>query len=313
MQNNLKVNSLIRFTFILITKNRFDILPNINSFFELNKEIDVRVIIVDGNKSNEISDLIFKNYGANNKIKIIKQKKGKFVRACIIGVSNLETEYFTFAYDDDYVCPEFYKLIKNAHKHKSIVIGNGIVIEKGTKFNFSILQQPKKIESKLILKMFFNSKKIGNNYLPASPACSVFSKNIVDDWKNEFKDILKEKIKYYYILNKNIGQDLLLYLISCNKTNHAYYFNEYTAQFTSHENSMSVKFGSSNLAVGYWLTKLHYVDKTKKKFKKMEFLFIKFNLLLRGIKIIINQVFNENRFSRHSTAKIVKILLKTIF
>tara|TARA_B100000886_G_scaffold335652_1_gene293070 strand:- start:706 stop:1653 length:948 start_codon:yes stop_codon:yes gene_type:complete len=312
MSKNLKTNNLTSFTFILITKNRFDIVNNINSFFNFSKVIDIRVIIIDGNKSDKIDRLIADNFEKNKKIKIIKQKKGKFVRACIIGVSNLETDFFTFAYDDDYISKDFYKLIECADKYNSTVIGNGIVIPKGSEYNFQSLKEPKKINSSDILKMYYNSKKINNKYLPASPACSVFKKDIIKEWKEEFKNIMREKIKFYYILHKNIGQDLLLYLISCKESNFIYYFNQYTAQFTSHQNSMSVKFGSSNLAVGYWLTKLHYINKTKKKFKKNEFFLIKLNLVMRGLKIVINQMLNRNSFTRHSTPKIIRILLKMV-
>ena len=67
------------------------------------------------------------------------------MRCGIIGISNLETDFFTFAYDDDYVSKDFYKLIKCADKYNSTVIGNGIVIPKGSEYNFQSLKEPKKI------------------------------------------------------------------------------------------------------------------------------------------------------------------------
>lgn len=302
------------FTFILITKNRFDIIQNIKSFLNLRKYIDVKIIIVDGNKSNRLADNITNVFKKEKNITIIKQRKGKFVRACLIGLDNLNTEFFTFAYDDDFLSPDFYKLINYAHKFKTTVIGNGIVKTKNSQiFNFEKLSEPKKIPSDKLLKMYFNSIKIKGKYLPASPACSVFKKGIIEDWKYELKKILKERIKYYYILNKNIGQDLLLYLISCNRNKYIYYFKEYTAQFTSHDNSMSVQFGSENLAVGYWLTKMHYLKKTRYNFNLISYTIIKINLMTRGIKIIINQINNSKSFSRHSSFKIIKVLFKTIF
>ena len=88
----------------------------------------------------------------------------------------METDFFTFAYDDDYVSKDFYKLIKCADKYNSTVIGNGIVIPKESEYNFQSLKEPKKINSNEILKMYYNSKKIDNKYLPASPACSVLKK-----------------------------------------------------------------------------------------------------------------------------------------
>ena len=62
MSKNLKTSNLASFTFILITKNRFDIVNNINSFFNFSKVIDIRVIIIDGNKSDKIDRLIANNF-----------------------------------------------------------------------------------------------------------------------------------------------------------------------------------------------------------------------------------------------------------
>ena len=304
----------MEFTFILLTKGRFDIASNIDSFLNLNnKDILINLIIVDGNKDDQIQRLINKRFYNYQNIKVIKQKKGRFVRSCLEGLSHLKTDYFTFVYDDDYTSPHFSRLIEIAHKYNCSVIGNGVVVPKeDRRFIFSNLEKPIVNQDLKLFKNYFHSKKIDGKYLPASPACSVFKKKIADLWLLELKDIILDKYKFYYILKKNIGQDLLLYLIATFNEKNLLYFQDYSAQFTSHEKSMSVKYGSNNLGIGYWLTKKFYFTKIKDELSLIDNILIRINLFLRGLKLAINQIFNKNSFSLYSSKGLWKEIILTL-
>lgn len=305
---------MIEFTFILLTKGRVDIVDNIYSYLNLiNKDISISLIIIDGNKDDRVQNIIKENFKNYPNIKIIKQKKGKFVRSCIEGLSYLKTNYFTFIYDDDYVSPYFSTLIELAHKNKTCVIGNGIVVSKSSsKFNFLKINNIVRNENFNFLKKYFCSGKISGKYLPASPACSVFKKDIISLWIDEIKEIFSNKFAFYYILHKNIGQDLLLYLISTFHKKNIMYVEDYSAQFTGHGASMSVKYGSSNLGVGYWLTKKVYFMRIKKNLNPIDKIVIKINLSLRGIKLAIEQQFSKLSFRKHSSRKLWKEIIEII-
>jgi hypothetical protein len=305
----------MEFTFILLTKNRNNIIKNIKSFLDLiNKNIDVNLIIVDGNKDDRILKIIKQNFSKFKNIELVKQKKGGFFRSCLIGISKLKTKFFTFVYDDDFISPNFSILIEAAYRYNCNVIGNGIVISKDkAKYQFKKLYKYVANKNMVFFKSYFYSKKFNNKYLPASPACSVFKSDIINLWISEIKNIMSNRLAYYYIINKNIGQDLLLYLISTFYDKNIIYFTDYSAQFTSHKSSMSVRYGTINLGVGYWLTKKKFFCRIQNQLNFFDKLNIKLNLFLRGSKLAFQQQFNHKRFLKHSSKKLWREVMSTIF
>ena len=269
----------------------------------------IKTIIVDGNSDNRVKNYLNINF-PNLKVKLIKQNKGRFVRACLIGIENLNTNFFTFMHDDDYISPYFINLIKFAIKNNSSVIGNGIVLpEQDKNFTFNNFENFKKIESKILMNKFFCSKKINRIFLPANPACSVFKSDITKYWRASISEIVKNKFIASYLVYKNIGQDLLLYLIALGIQKEIYYCEEYTCQFSSHYNSMSVNFGTHNLGVGYWLAKNFFSRFDRNIFQKKISFEEKLNIILRGFVYCFKQGFNSNKFHFHSTRKLLKEII----
>ena len=298
------------FTFLFITKGRDGFGKSLlNCLGQIEKFKDINVVIVDGNKDNRVEKFLGDKKFLKN-LKVVKQKKGRFVRACLIGIENLNTKYFTFMHDDDYISPNFYKLIQFAIKNDTTVIGNGIVLPKDNmSYEFSDIEDIDKINSQNVLNKYFCSKKINNKFLPANPACSVFKKEVAEFWVLIIKKIIKDKFLSFYLLHKNIGQDLLLYLVAISIQKEIYYTESYSCQFSSHRESMSVNFGSHNLGVGYWLAKKFYTRFIGKNFVHKTSIIEKINLYTRGIIYCYKQGFNKRKFHFHSTKKLIKQII----
>lgn len=291
---------MINFTFVFLTKNREDIFESLNSCLQINSdEINVKVIIVDGNKTNLINKSIKKLKHFEDKIRIIKQKKGKFMRSCILGVKELKTDYFTFMYDDDLLHKDFQKLIKIAVEEKCFVFSNGTGnLNKNIPLNFTI-KNTYHFKSDEIKDYFINYKKFKDRYFPVTPICSVLSSKIVEDWLELIQLSLKKRIFAYYLIKKNIGPDLLLYLMSILRNKKIIYVNLNIAQFTAHENSMTVVYGQSNCRIGYWLARKLILEKYNKTFEKNKIFNLK--LFYKGIVYFVLQMFNKKKFKFHKS------------
>ncbi len=302
----------MNFTFVFVTKGRKNFDKSLKNCLTLSMKYDyIKTIIVDGNNDNRVNIFLEKKF-PNLKIKVFKQSKGRFVRACLIGLENIESNFFTFMHDDDYISPYFVNLIQFAIKNNTAVIGNGIVLPKEDNyFRFKKVQNFKKINSVELLNKYFCSKKINSVYLPANPACSVFKIEIVKFWKLSIKKTLKNRFIANYLIYKNIGQDILLYLISLKIQKQIFYCNEYTCQFSSHDESMSVNFGTHNLGVGYWLAKKYFSRFEGSIFDKKLSFEEKLNLFIRGIIYCLKQGLSNNKFYFHSTRKLLKEIINT--
>ena len=299
---------MINFTFVFLTKNRKDIFESLNSCLQINSdEINAKVVIVDGNKTNLIDQSINKLKHFEDKIKIIKQKKGKFMRSCILGVQELKTNYFTFMYDDDLLHKDFQKLIKIAAKEKCFVFSNGAGnLKKNIPLDFTNTNIHH-FKSEEIKDHFINYKKFKDRYFPVTPICSVFSSQILEEWLELIQLSLKKRIFAYYLMKKNIGPDLLLYLLSVLRNKKIIYVNLNIAQFTAHKNSMTVVYGQSNCRIGYWLARKLILEKYNKEFKKNKIFNLK--LFYKGIVYFVLQTFNKNKFKQHKSI----IFLREVF
>lgn len=299
---------MINFTFIFLTKNRKNIYESLKSCLVLNSvDINVKVIVIDGNKDNLINNSLQKLEQFKEKIQVIKQDKGKFMRSCIIGIKEINTEYFTFMYDDDLLHKDFQKMIKLAVKEKCFVFSNGsnsLKKDKSLEFSKKTLFHFKSNEIK---DHFINYKKFKGRYFPVTPICSILSSKILNEWLELIQLSLKKKIFAYYLLKKNIGPDLLLYLISVLRNEKIIYLNQNVAQFTGHSKSMTVVYGSSNCRVGYWLARKLILEKYNKEFTNKNM--FNFVLFYKGIVYFILQMLNKNKFKLHKNLVFLKEVL----
>lgn len=300
------------FTFVFVTKGRDDFDKSLQNCLNLTVKHDhIKTIIIDGNKDKRVENYLYKNFPTLN-VKLIKQTKGKFVRACLIGIKNLDTNFFTFMHDDDYISPYFFNLIQFAIDNNSSVIGNGIVLPKNVEnFKFNDLKNFKKIKSNILINKYFCSKKINKVFLPVNPACSIFKKEITKYWSLCISEVVKNRFISSYLVYKNIGQDLLLYLIALSLQEEIYYYEDYSCQFSSHYDSMSVNFGTHNLGVGYWLAKNFFSRFDGDIFNNKISIEEKLNLFLRGTFYCLKQGMNSNKFYFHSTRKLLKEIISS--
>ena len=287
---------LTKFTILFITKNRTDILKSLNSCLDIKRYYsNLKIIILDGNKDN-LLDKKIKILKKKVDLKIIKQKKPGFMNACFEAIQYLDAGYFTFMYDDDILSPYYGKLVKYSCIKKRQIYGYGKIHPKYKSF---IFEQPriKIIPKKEIdyLKEYFRFRSV--KVLPNSPITSIFSVKIIKKWKYILKSKIRNEISICLLMEKNIGPDLLLYLFSLemdNKNSNTVVTNSIMAKFSSHKQSMSIRYGSVNLRFGYWVAKKIFVDFIKntnligKKLLLMH--------LIKGFFVLLMYLYSKKKF-----------------
>jgi hypothetical protein len=300
------------FTILFITKNRTDIVSSLNSIVQIKKYYsNIKLIVLDGNKST----LLKKNFKVLKRsisTKIIKQKRNGFMNACLQAANYVKDGYFTFMYDDDILSPHFGRLVKYACTKKKQVYGYGKIYPKNKIFQFKIPKINKicNYKTNFLNEYFaFGSKKV----LPNSPITSVFNAKIIEKWKSILQEKIKDKMTYYFLMKKNIGPDLLIYLLALEEDNNignTFISKNYVAKFSSHFKSMSIRHGSVNLKLGYWLAKNLFLNNKK---NSINFPFkIYFNHMVKGFFIFVIYSLSANKFKRFSFINYVLLCSKLI-
>ena len=281
------------FSLILITKGRSDISACLNSIYRNMEKLRFKLIIIDGNKDNLLKNNIENCHLEKFDIKIYKQEKGRFMRACFESIKYIDTKFFSFIYDDDVLSDYYYKAIHNSLINDTITIGKGVIQDIEQKINF--LEPDIKIkESENNFNNYYSFSFFKKRNFPNSPICSVFKSTILNEWKNFlYKNCLKNKNYFDILLRKNIGPDLLIYLMSLQKEKKIMTTNTIMAKFSHHENSMSVKYGSESLIFGYLITKILFYKSIFNQLNLIERIRIKIYLILQLFYIILRNLIKK--------------------
>ena len=297
------------FTLILITKNRANIAKCLNSIYDNLEKLKFKLIIIDGNKNNLLEDQIKESTLQDHDIKIYKQKKDGFMRACFQSIGYVKTKFFSFIYDDDVLSEYYYKMIISSTKGNMLTLGKGSVESIEKNINFIDPEIKECLSSKRLVDYYtFSTFKKKN--LPNSPICSVFKSSILTKWEKFLLHNCRNNRDYFNILmKKNIGPDLLLYLMSLDEEFLINSTNTIMSKFSHHNNSMSVRYGSVSLIFGYLVTKILFFKSIYKKMSHTKRLKFKTYLIIQLFYVIIRNIIKKNNLN----FKVFKISLKEIY
>ncbi len=288
-------------SFILPIKNRHkNLVRLIKNCKEVFKNIRYEIVIVDAS-SNLISKknrLFLKKY---KNIKYYKQKSQRITRGCFEVIKYLKYQIVTFLYDDDVMGPEVKKIYINFFKKNIFSMGTGIVIDQENK-NYKF-KKIKKIQiSKDILLLNYFGLPLSKTDIrfkntlssPVSPICTCFTKKFLQEWKKKIKKFVRgNEFRNYYLLDLDIGPDLLTYLININKEKkQIHYYLPPSVRFSSHQESISVIYGKNNLRIGYWLPRIFFIEREKNYNKKILNKTYTY-LLFIGFCLLVINIFND--------------------
>ena len=246
-------------TFILLTKDRPEKLINfLNNHFFLLKKLKSNFLIIDASSSKNYK-IIKKFTKKYKKIYLFRQKSKGFMQGCFESIKYVKSKYCTFLYDDDLLSLEAIKVYKNSINSK-FAMGSGIVenldetdLEKKKIFEPIKFYNYKKED--LILG-YFGKKLDKVPFMPVSPICMIFESKFLYEWKKYILQFCKvSSFREYFLLKKNIGPDLIIYLLQILKHRQINLSKPFIAKFNEHKNSMSLLLGKNKLQIGYWLAK----------------------------------------------------------
>lgn len=276
-------NNRKQITFIFPTKNRP---KEAIRFLEKNiknlKKINPIFLIV---VTDYTQMKIFKKKFNNKKyVKILIQKRKGFMNACFESIKQVKTKYCTFLYDDDKISQYSVNLYEEVFKNK-FVFGYGILVNKNDKTPFQPITISK-ISNQQLISAYFGENISGIKFMPVSPICIAFPKKFLIKWEKIILKFCKNNnYRKEFLLEKNIGPDLILYLHQIIKIKKIVLAKPFIAKFVMHKNSMSYILGGNKLKIGYWLAKISLVEFNKIKNTKVNQLIFTF-LVLAGYYLL---------------------------
>ncbi len=293
-------------SFILPIKNRSEnlikILFNSKKVFR-NLKFEILVIDASNDKNAKLNKKVASKY---KNVRYFKQKSTRITRGCFEVLKYLKYDVVTFLYDDDIMGPYVFKIYKNFIEKNIFSMGTGIVLDQENKvFRFKKIKKIE-IDKNVLLSNYFGLplSKYDKRFLnilssPVSPICTCFKKEFIFKWKKKINNFIKNNsFRSHYLLELDIGPDLITYLTNINNAeNNIHYYLPPSVRFSSHQNSISIIYGKNNLRIGYWLARISFLENEKIYNKKMVSRIYTY-LIFIGICLIVINIFNN--FNRNN-------------
>jgi glycosyltransferase involved in cell wall biosynthesis len=211
------------------------------------------VVLVDHGSTDATTELAA-TYG--DRIKYIRREEDGGPAACWLdGAKQATGEYLHFTYDDDWIQPDFIKKCIAAFDSDVGLVYSRVSLRdaQGERKTDIVRHPPGRHPSERLIQFLLNAP------LTVSPGCAVFRR--ADVLKNLMDGIPGAEGKYG--VRSGVGEDLLLFLLTCQ--DYAYYVHvaEPLADFLEHPGSITINAlgsGQTNALVqAYGVAKSYYL------------------------------------------------------
>lgn len=249
-------------TFILPTRDRTDYVARaIDSCLACEHEtLGIRVMVIDASADSRCMDMLRARYATRPAVEVLQQPahvRG-FMGACFFAVERLETRYATFMYDDDVLSPHISEMyLRMVDRGVSFAMGFGQTNHADKVLQFRPIDNWGSPSWWGLLLAWYGNARWQYRPMPVSPICCLTTSDLLKRWMVEVSDFsAQNEFRQYYIMRRNIGGDLMIYLHSViDSEKDILLAQETVAQWSEHPDSMTVVAEELDLFAGYWLAR----------------------------------------------------------
>jgi hypothetical protein len=304
-----------KITLIILTKKRDLIFKKFffKLYKKLQKNLNINYLVVHSSNKNESIEL--KKYLKSfTRVIYVKQKTTGFMNACFESIDYVNSKYCTFIYDDDDISLYITQIYKNFLNTNNFSMGYGVVTSLNKKNDHFKPLTKYTYPKDLILQAYYGFNQLGIKTLPLSPICTIFKKDFLHLWKKKILEFCKNNsFRSHFLLKKNIGPDLMIYLFNIIYEKKIIFFRPHCASFIDHPKSMSVILGSFQLKLGYWLAKISLLNNMNENVNKLKDKLYTFLVIdcLYIIFLNLMQIFSSKRYYIFGLLKELLLIIRS--
>ena len=223
-------------------------------------EVDVEVIVLDSESDDGSWELLESKFAADSRVHLARNQRGLGpTRSWLDGVRLISGQYVTFLWSDDYVAPAFLEtLVPLLRGGSAVAIASGAVRDIDDETPLPTTPGQTMVTGEALALSYFGLGEASIWGQPVSPAASLFSRAVFDDWVRLIESWACENpLRSQLLWRRAIGPDLMLFLIaSVTTANPVHLIRRPLAQFSHHGDSITVSSPAWPLRTGYWLAKV---------------------------------------------------------
>jgi len=226
--------------------------------------VDVEVVVLDSESDDGSWEALNERYGHDPRVTLAQNRRGLGpTKSWLDGAELARGDFLTFIWSDDFISPRFLTaLVPALRGGAALSVGRGLIRDIDDESPLPVVAGEEEVERDRFLTGYFRRGYDDGVFRPVSPACSLFSREAFDSWRNVAtawcrETPLREELHW----RRAIGPDLLLFLIAIRMTPAGVPLSrEVVAQFSHHEDSFSVAASRLAYETGYWLARQWYLS-----------------------------------------------------
>ncbi|MEB3415539.1 glycosyltransferase [Alteriqipengyuania sp. WL0013] len=221
---------------------------------------DGEVIVLDSQSDDGSWEGLQQEFGEEPRVVLRQNRRGLGpTKSWLDCAEGLTGDAVTFVWSDDYIALDFLlHLLPVLERGAPVAIGHGEVRPAETDAPFTPNSEQLAFTARDLLALYLGGSQPAGVTLPVSPTAALFPRAAFDLWLAEVEDTSRaDPLREHFMWKRAIGPDLLLFTIALARAPGVQVpvLRQPVAQFSAHEDSITISTSSWNLTMGYWLSR----------------------------------------------------------
>ncbi|WJY18854.1 glycosyltransferase family 2 protein [Alteriqipengyuania flavescens] len=227
---------------------------------------DGEVIVLDSESDDGSWEGLQQEFGEEPRVVLRQNRRGLGpTKSWLDCAEGLTGDAVTFVWSDDYIAPDFLpQLLPPLERGAPVAIGHGAVRPAESEEPFEPDGRVSTMPARQIAAHYCTKSQPDGIHLPVSPTAALFRRDAFDAWFAEVEAIsTADSLRAHFMWRRAIGPDLLLFLIALGRSPSVQvpFVHQPVAQFSAHNDSITVSTSSWHLTMGYWLARSAFLRK----------------------------------------------------
>lgn len=218
------------------------------------------IIVLDSESDDGSWEALQDEFSDDTRVILRQNKRGLGpTKSWLDCAQGLTGDAVTFVWSDDYIAPDFLlHLLPPLERGAPVAIGHGEVRPAECEDPFEADGTVHKFIARDLLGHYLGGSQPDGLTLPVSPTAALFPRTAFDLWLAEVEELSRaDPLREHFLWKRAIGPDLLLFTIALARAPGVQVpvLRQPVAQFSAHEESITISTGGWTLAMGYWLSR----------------------------------------------------------
>lgn len=222
--------------------------------------VQVEIIVVDSSSDDGSWEAMTVAFADDPRVILIQNdREAGPTGSWLLGARKVRGVFATFVWSDDYLAADFLtKLLPPLRDGSRLAIGRGQVRQLDDESPLGAEGARVRVEADVLLSCYLSDHMETAWLMPMSPACSLFAAEVMREWCESVVRLSQASaLRKRLMWKAAIGPDFLLFLLALDRQS-KYVVQELSpvAQFSTHEDSITVGSPPWLLRTGYWLARV---------------------------------------------------------